>query len=338
MATHQSNPSARRDDYFVKGELRHLVVGNECRLLDRRRTPGKITDIDLEGGFFRWQILDFEDRGRFWDVPFERVSSYQFEMGSEELPLSQQKYFLTIVHNVQDFISIEKEHKIFLETQNRISEVESLAFDWLSNKSEFFSSTHTISFQDKFGPKKLAQDFRSYMAEHELLELESVIASYQVMNPESGDWVKATQIVMAELGLKPYKGFNVRSEKIFSGIGTKKERERHVFFRMAFLRALFRKLGINEVVLYRGMSSEFDWMSGSQSQNRFWSSWTFNFQVAMDFSDLEPDNVYKNSYMIKRSIPVDQLFMTYLETEEMNAQYLEAEALVLHLKQDQLLW
>jgi hypothetical protein len=60
-------------------------VGNECRLFDKRRTPGIIIGMDQDSGFFRWEVSDFEDKGKYWDVTFERVASYQFKKGSREL-------------------------------------------------------------------------------------------------------------------------------------------------------------------------------------------------------------------------------------------------------------
>lgn len=121
-------------------------------------------------------------------------------------------------------------------------------------------------------------------------------------------------------------------------MGSKENRKKHIEYRLGFVRAVFQKLNINEVTLYRGMSTECDWKTGGPENCRFWSSWTFNYKIAQDFSDLNPDSKQKNSYLIKRSIPVDRLFMTFLETDAMNRQYLEAEAIVLHAPADQSLW
>jgi hypothetical protein len=85
------------------------------------------------------------------------------------------------------------------------------------------------------------------------------------------------------------------------------------------------------------MSTEWDWRPGATNQYRYWSSWTFNYKVAQDFSELGPGSKHKNSYLIKRAIPVERLFMSFLETDAMNRQYLEAEALVLHSDDDKML-
>jgi hypothetical protein len=85
------------------------------------------------------------------------------------------------------------------------------------------------------------------------------------------------------------------------------------------------------------MSTEWDWRPGATNQYRYWSSWTFNYKVAQDFSELGPGSKHKNSYLIKRASPVERLFMSFLETDAMNRQYLEAEALVLHSDDDKML-
>ncbi len=71
------------DDEFEAGELRHLVPGNRGRLLDPRRTPVLVAEIHAAQGLFEVEILDFEDRGACWLVPFEEAGRYQFERGSQ---------------------------------------------------------------------------------------------------------------------------------------------------------------------------------------------------------------------------------------------------------------
>lgn len=176
------------------------------------------------------------------------------------------------------------------------------------------------------------------MALVELDLIERHTADIQVLNPHSGDWIKATQIVMAEMGLKEYHGPQIRTDRVFDGTGSKQNRRSHIEHRLGFIRAFFKKLGLGEVEIYRGMSTESEWKAGGEGQYRFWSSWTFNHQVAQDFCELQPGTKHKHSYLVKRSMPVEKLFMTFLETDAMNRQYLEAEAIVLHDERDRLLW
>jgi len=78
---YQYDPDARPDSEFAPGELRWLVTGNTGRLLDGRRTPVRVTALDLAHGYFEAEILAFEDAGARWLVPLEDVTRYQFAPG-----------------------------------------------------------------------------------------------------------------------------------------------------------------------------------------------------------------------------------------------------------------
>lgn len=85
MNTHEYDDNMRPDDEFVKGELSFLVEGNKCRLLDGRRTTGYIEKYDNGSAMFRWRITKYEDKGKYWDLPAELVTKFQFEKDSEQL-------------------------------------------------------------------------------------------------------------------------------------------------------------------------------------------------------------------------------------------------------------
>lgn len=338
MSTHQFNKNVLSDDHFVDGELKYLVIGNECRLLDQRRTPGFIKRIDLDGGYFRWEISDFEDRGKFWDVPFEQASSYQFKNESKEASTDEIKKYQYRINELDKDIEILADSKQKKDIQSQILEISNAIDSWLEKKSEFFKSGNNVDFQNTTGPISLRTDFIKYMEENDLLELEAKTSEIQVMNPYSGDWIRGLQIVMAEMGIKDYFGSDVRSKDTFKGLGAKEKRQKYIEHRLAFVRSYFKKLGLNEAPLYRGMVTEWNWSAGAKRNYRFWSSWTFSHKVSQDFANFDPASKYKNSYLISRAIPVEKIFMTFLETDAMNKQYLEAEALVLHSDEDRLLW
>ena len=87
-------------------------------------------------------------------------------------------------------------------------------------------------------------------------------------------------------------------------------------------------------MLYRGMSTEWAW---NPKPDRTFSSWTFSRVVGESFADMNKKSRYKHATMVKRTFPVEKLFMTFLETREMNTQYKEAEALVITEEKDRLL-
>jgi hypothetical protein len=75
---YQADPGALPDDRFSPGGLGWLVARNDGRLLDARRTPVRVTAIDLHRGFFETEIAAFEDKGARWLVPLEEVTRFQF--------------------------------------------------------------------------------------------------------------------------------------------------------------------------------------------------------------------------------------------------------------------
>ena len=85
---YQADPEALPDDRFAPGELGWLVAGNDGRLLDARRTPVRVTAIDLRHGFFEIEIAAFEDKGARWLVPLEEVTRYQFSPQGERASAS----------------------------------------------------------------------------------------------------------------------------------------------------------------------------------------------------------------------------------------------------------
>jgi hypothetical protein len=292
----------------------------------------------MDGGFFRWEISDFEDAGKHWDVTFERASAYQFKIGAPRLDLAEVVKLRSRIEALDQALAIDAGDEARLAIKRTFARETKEAALWLSEKSEFFKANAVIDFQCRIGPASLRADFNRFMAAHGLAEIEQRTAEIQVLNPHSGDWIKAMQIAMAEVGLKAYKGSQTRSPGAFAGIGSRENRSKYVIARMAFLRAAFHKMNLSCAELYRGMSTEREWQADTPGQYRFWSSWTFNRKVAEYFSDFAPGSWQKNSYLLKRSIPVEKLFMTFLETDAMNQQYSEAEAIVLHDDSDRTLW
>ena len=73
---HEHHKMPESDDNFENGTLYHLVVNNEGRVLDGRRTPGFIESYDEESEMFIWRITDFEDKGRCWEVPVDEIGNY----------------------------------------------------------------------------------------------------------------------------------------------------------------------------------------------------------------------------------------------------------------------
>ena len=326
MPIHKSNPDRRPDSDFIPGELALLVPGNRCRLLDGRRTPGVIESCDHNSAVFVWRIKDFEDEGKTWTLPAEDVKRFQFEKGSGRLPAEEAQSLRERVEGFQKPLEIRADPEIRKVTERAIIYLKGGAKSWLKINSRFFGEGRRLDFGSREGPASLAEDLLRYMAEHGLKDLEQRTAENIVLNPFSGELVKGMIITLAEMGLVDFQGKIPRIQGTFEGRTSQTHRKKYLIHRLAFVRAYFELLDIDEVVLYRGMSTEGEWRQCGRS----FLSCTFSQKVAGAFAEFKRGDKYRHAYLVKTTVPVDRLWMTYLETAAMNRQYLEAEALVLY--------
>ncbi len=326
MSTHEQDKNMKPDEDFLEGKLSFLVKGNKCRFLDGRRTTGYIESFDDESAMFRWRITKYEDKGKHWDMPAEHIKSFQFEKDSKILSSEVVEYISQSTIKFKEKLNIEPNQEISDSTEKRIEEVKKDIIEWLKTNSDFIKKNMNLDTSSKIGSVLLAKDLKEYMRSIKLDEIEKITTDAMVLNPNSGEWIKGMSITLAELGLTGYNGRIPRTKNIFDGKGSKKNREKYLIHRIAFVRAYFALMKIDEVILYRGMSTESD----LEKFKRTYLQCTFSLDVAKDFSDLEKDSKYKNSYILKMTCPVEKLFMTYYETEAMNRQYKEAEAIIFY--------
>jgi hypothetical protein len=334
-SVHQFNKHRRPDHEFIAGAVKFLVVGNACRLKDRRRTPGFIEAIFSTNGFFRWRIADFEDKGKYWDIPFEDVSKFQFEIGSREESPSTIDEFQKTIEKFERPLMVKASSNDRDETNERLEKEAIEIQNWLASRLKIYPEANRFDPTSPAQSREIAAALQSYLDMQGVAEQERLTAETYVLNPSSGEWLKGMQIVLAEMGLKNFTGKVVRTESLFEGLGKKELRRRYLSSRLSFVRAAFRLLGRREVVLLRGMSAEGPWRGGVE---KFFSSWTFSKQVAEAFTSFGPDETVRHSYLLKRTFPVEKLFMTFVETTAMNESYQEAEAAVIHDESDRLLW
>jgi hypothetical protein len=164
--------------------------------------------------------------------------------------------------------------------------------------------------------------FEAFMAEHDLLDLDQVLTSVYVSNPGSGELVKGHMIVMAEMGLAPFRGRIVRDPAVFAGDWRRARRAEHILWRAAFVHALLAALGLESLELHRGVSGESE--LGAERLDTL-ESWSFHRGVAEGVAG--PGGSARAIHT--RHVPPTAAFMTYLETRAMNRQFLEAEAVLI---------
>lgn len=323
MSIHMQDENKRNDSEFKDGALQWLKEGNLCRLLDGRRTTGYIETIFEQSAMFRWRITQFEDKGKYWDLPFNAVNSFQFELQVEPIPPEKVAHYEALEASFSKVLHIIRTLNHYEETQKELALFEHEAMAYIQKQTGEISGFDLEHFTVN---ETLFDVFESYMASHDLIKEELRTQMLLVLNPDSGEWMKGLKIVLAEMGLTSYKGMIPRTADIFEGRNSKENRKKYLLHRLAFLRACYRYFGHEEVPLFRGMATESEYTRVERSL----VSCTFDCKVAQSFSGFEPVCPYRNGYVVKMTVPVDQLFMTYNETRAMSQQYKEAEAVIFY--------
>jgi hypothetical protein len=321
---YQFNAGMLPDSDFHPGNLKYLVPGNKGRMLDARRTPIRILEIKRASGFFVLEVLDFEDKGVQWEIPIEDVEKFQLARSSAEASQADIQSYIEIIERLDQPLNIPVDPGNRAASEVRISTIRVRVKLWLEDKSGFLASGVALDFSTRTGNPALWRDLENYMKSVGLWDIEEAFANQYVSNPNSGEIVKGHRIVLAELGLVAFEGKLVRDPGTFDGMWNKQQREDHILHRLAFVREIFTHLGYASVILYRG--SSFDGQPKPRRNPGFIST-TFSLEVAMSlFSGRDQ----LNTGILKRQpVPIERVFMSYLETAQMNQQFKEAEAIVM---------
>lgn len=323
---HEQHTILEPDDNFDPGTLAHLVVGNEGRVLDGRRTPGFIEHYDEESAMFLWRITGFEDAGNCWEIPAEQINCYQFRKGSLRLPQEEVFRISKRCEKLNQILSIPKSETVRAETEQAIGKQEKMAAEWIKRNSAFYQAGTGFDFGAKEGIELLYGDLENYLRENGLYEAEKETAEQYLLNPYSGEWIKGMKIVMAELGLIAYNGTYPRKKETFQGYGSKEKRIAYIIARTAFVRSIFKLKGITEIPLFRGMASEIDFYETPQTL----VSTTCSVSTAMEFADMKQSSKVRSAYVVKVTCPVENLFMTFFETRQFSERYKEQETVIFY--------
>ena len=318
-----SDPNAAPDSEFWPGDLRHLVVGNRGRLLDARRTPITITAVDSARGSFEVEIGAFEDAGARWDLSLEDIGRFQFARAGgvgasdalvSELERARFRFDRELVVDCDAAVRSRTLGEIEVRRGRVRERIGSLGRVELSPRIDA-----------REGDARLFDVLDEVMADHGVADLEQRFAATFVSNPSSGEFVKGHAIVLAELGLCPYRGKVVRSPDLFAGPWSKPRRAEHLIARVAFTWELWSSaVDGDSVILYRGAAV--DGPLPEPSPASFVSA-TFSREVAAAHFDGGPST--QTAVLWRQRLAVERLLMTFLETREMNRRFKEAEAVLI---------
>jgi hypothetical protein len=313
-------------DLFKKGTLQDLVTDRRGVFNDLRKTPIRILDIDLSTACFRLEIMDFEDKGAVWELPLEHIENYRFAADAVSAPSEQVNQMKTAIlaHAKTLEMGCEAEH--YTQSQERLHDIQAEVDAWLKAKGRFFkASTPLPNAESQTGSGVLCQDLQAFMLAHDLGRLEHELSVQWVSNPEGNEHVKAHRMALAEMGWVPYQGPALRNKTFMQGAFSLSERKRHILYRVAFVRALFKHLEQSHVLLYRGMVSVGPIQT---TYNKGFIAASFSESVALaHLHNLPKDSV---GVLYKQWVPIERLLMTFYETKAMNQMYKEAEAVLFY--------
>jgi hypothetical protein len=308
---YESDPDAAPDSDFVAGELDRLVVGNRARLLDARRTPVAVTGVDPATGTFEVEIGAFEDAGARWVLPVEDVADFQFARATAIASVD------AVAELERAVARFDRPDHVHADPAARAQTLRQVAAARRRVDIPFAVDLAAHVARREGDPRLFA-----LLAEHlgDLADMDRRLAAAFVSNPRSGEHVKGHAIVLAELGLCPYRGKAVRDPRAFDGEWSKERRAAHVVARLAFAGALWP----DDVTLYRAAATEGPLPAPRPSS---FVSATFSPEVAGAHFEGGPRT--RVAVLWRQSVAVERLFMSFLETAAMSERFREAEAILI---------
>jgi hypothetical protein len=317
-AIYASDPNPAPDSDFVPGELGYLVAGNRGRLLDARRTPVTVTATDPDHGAFEVEIGAFEDAGARWELPLEDVGRFQFARDAHVAPAQ------AVAELERAAVRFDRELAIECDFAAREAVLRRINRERRELPDLTVGPERAARIDAREGDPRLFALLDEVMAARGVADLEHRFTATFVSNPRSGEFVKGHAIVLAELGLCPYRGKIVRDPSVFEGPLSKSRRADHIVTRLAFSAELWSGGAEDAVTLYRGAAVE-----GPLPEPALPSfvSATFSREVAA--AHFEGGPTTRTAVLWRQQVPITRVFMTFLETREMNRRFNEAEAVLI---------
>jgi hypothetical protein len=318
---YEADPHARPDADFEPGTVAHVVAGNRGRLLDPRRTPLLVAGAVPQRAAFEVVVAGFEDAGAHWELALCEVSRMQFERGGGRLTGGELADLQALAELAQRPLEVPAPAHARTAALADLGAERERVRDRLAAAAELRELDLGRCVRERRGEPAAAAALLALLQERDLTDLERSFARTYVSNPASREVVKGHAIVLAEMGLCPYRGTEVRDADLFQGEGSRERRGTHILLRLAFAAELLALLGLAAVELYRGAAIEEP--SGVGPGGSFVAA-TFSREVAMSHFDAARDGL-----LARQLIPAERVLMTFLETAEMTEPYREAEAVLL---------
>ena len=134
-AFYEHDPEMAPDSAFEPGRVDHLVVGNEGRLLDARRTPVRVVGLRPALAFFEVEVLAFEDRGARWELPMDAVDRFQFALDAWRADAATAAAYTDAVRRFDEVVEIPTSSGHRSATLARLADEQATVMRWFKEWS-----------------------------------------------------------------------------------------------------------------------------------------------------------------------------------------------------------
>lgn len=289
---------------------------------DPRRTPVRVIDLSPDTASFRVKVLDFEDTGAEWSFPIWQADKFLCDANAARLDTATLTQLNAAARMLNRPLSIPAHSQARQETETALASETGRALRWLT--AQGITSHDTTKPLTAFAAFSEPTTLTQWLSENGVADLDARFARTYVSNPHAGEFIKAHRMALAELGLCPFHGKQLRDTTELAGPHAMPRRKAHIFARLSFLRACFEILKTPHVALFRTIYSD---SPLTPPRATGFVSATFDRAVAERF--LSAAKTSRHKALLSQNVPVSRLFMTHLETPALRTPYDEAEALLI---------
>jgi len=319
---YETDPDAAPDSAFVPAELGHLVPGARLRLRDDRRTPLRVLGVDLPRGLVALEVGAFEDAGARWELPVEDVARLQAPRDAPRAPPAQVGALREAVARLDRPLRVPAPAAARAATLARVARERAALRPVLDAAGVPARLDVADAVERRTGPPELVALADALVARRGLTELDRAFCE-ELVRQGAGEEVKAHAIVLAELGLCPYKGKVLRDPALLEGRRSRARRAEHLVLRMGLAQELWARTGRPTVTLLRAATA--DGELPPPPRGSFVSA-TCSRAVAEDHFAGGPTT--RVAVLLRQEVALERVVLSFLETAAMNARFREAEVLL----------
>lgn len=301
-----------------------LVVGATLWMRDPRQTPVRVMATDGATASFQVRVDAFEDAGAIWEFAIWEITKFCADPDAQQLSKDDTAWLSQNAERLNRTVSIECDAENAVQTSRQVVELSTSADGYLADVEDWPDLAHGLEADTVQAFVPVQSAFTHWMADRGLTDLEQAFTRSWSSNPYAGEFLTAHRMMLATLGLCPYAGPMLRSEAAFRAAHAKERRAAHIVSRLAFLRALFLRLGMSDLNLYRAVYSH-DRITAPR--NTGFLSATLREHVARDL--FKAGQKTQQSALYWQKVPVSRCFATCLETADLSHPYDEAEVVLI---------